>query len=400
MPKLNAYDAAKASLALVTFDRTRWVLKSPEGVRDALRYTRGTALMGFEEDYAGDNVAIPVSVRNDLRDLTQAVVSLGGNRFSHGDCWLFALLAAERLDNLGFVVRENIEFQDGARPRNKLESSVEGITEHVGLYLKNETVLDVNGFSPFSIFVEDHKYEVLNEAELLDRWRKEGNFGSYMDPRDDFALNGRGRTIVEAVAWLNGLVLEKEWTLEDKRNELIGAAMLSKSKVPEMAEERTLIVVHPGSMMGSANQAIGRDLAQSARAALESELQNWSGNIAVLDGFLSDELTGPFGMSIGNALQRCRSKGLYGIRTFGCDSEDPSIEQGVDALIQGLGLNPKSTVCLSGAWYDPENNEGCVNAVQEHLRNRGIDATILDSALHIAPDEPEDDEEPSPGPRM
>lgn len=392
MPKLNAYDAAKASLALVTFDRTRWTLKSPEAVLDALRYTRGTALMGFAEDYAGDNAAIPVSVSNDLKDITQAVVSLGGDRFTHGDCWLFALLAAERLDNLGFVIRECDEFEGPV--------SANVCAEHVGLYLKDESVLDVDGVTSLDKFIGDHRYDVLSEDGLLQRWRKEGGFEHYMDPRDDFALNGRCRTIIEAVAWLNGLILEKEWTLEDKRNELIGAAMLSRSKVPEMAEERTLIVVHPGSMMGSANQAIGRDLAQSARTSLEGELQNWSGNIAVLDGFLSDELTCPFGMSIGNALQRCRSKGLYGIRTFGCDSEDPSIEQGVDALIQGLGLNQKSTVCLSGAWYDPENNEGCVNAVQEHLRNRGIDATILDSALHIAPDEPEDDEEPSPGPRM
>ena len=392
MPKLNAYDAAKASLALVTFDRTRWTLKSPEAVLDALRYTRGTALMGFAEDYAGDNAAIPVSVSNDLRDITQAVVSLGGGRFTHGDCWLFALLAAERLDNLGFVIRECDEFEGSV--------SANVCAEHVGLYLKDESVLDVDGVTSFDKFIGDHRYDVLSEDGLLQRWRKEGGFEHYMDPRDDFALNGRCRTIIEAVAWLNSLVLEKEWTLEDKRNELHGAAMLSFSRVPEMDEDKTLIVVHPGSMMGSANQAIGRDLAQSARTALESELQNWSGNIAVLDGFLSDELTGPFGMSIGNALQRCRSKGLYGIRTFGCDSEDPSIEQGVDALIQGLGLNPKSTVCLSGAWYDPENNEGCVNAVQEHLCNRGINATVLDSALHIAPDEPEDDEEPSPGPRM
>lgn len=72
------------------------------------------------------------------------------------------------------------------------------------------------------------------------------------------------------------------------------------------AVHRVLVLVHPGSACGSANFNIGKFEARAARDALCSELDNWRGDVLVIDGELSDELEfyPSFDLAIRDCLQR------------------------------------------------------------------------------------------------
>lgn len=58
-----------------------------------------------------------------------------------------------------------------------------------------------------------------------------------------------------------------------------------------MNEQRScLVVVHPGSALGSANMNLGKFEARAARAALAFALEQWEGDVVVIHGEMSDEL--------------------------------------------------------------------------------------------------------------
>ena len=85
-------------------------------------------------------------------------------------------------------------------------------------------------------------------------------------------------------------------------------------------------MVHPGSACGSADMNLGGAAASAARAALASEIDAWHGEIAVIDGELSDELHREpwtaFGHSVDGALVRAALDGHRSGRTMGDDGSD------------------------------------------------------------------------------
>ncbi len=151
-----------------------------------------------------------------------------------------------------------------------------------------------------------------------------------------------------------------------------------------------LIVVHPGSACGSADFNIGRDEAGGYRDLMVHDLRNWRGNVLVVDGNLSDELTRY--PSLNSALEGCVAANK-GERIFACAEETPGWVAKVSKSIAHL---PRETaIRFTGAWFHTQDNHGCINAVYSAAQSLGfMKLDILDSAVRIdAGDEDEDYEE-------
>jgi hypothetical protein len=157
------------------------------------------------------------------------------------------------------------------------------------------------------------------------------------------------------------------------------------SNVSEPELRTVLILVHPGSACGSANYNLGPQLAASHREQLAHDLSQWTGDMLVIDGELSDELRGPafrhLGHAITNALGRSRAAGFRTRRSWGCDNVPPHQTDRVRAWIEDGTLDPKTMqISLTGAWYT-EDGGGCVGDVQKALVNAGFDVSIRGSVV-------------------
>ena len=121
-----------------------------------------------------------------------------------------------------------------------------------------------------------------------------------------------------------------------------------------------LILVHPGSLCGSADMNLC-DEADAAREAVIDELNGWSGSILVLDGWLSDEL------------------GLYPLLKKAIPdaiSRSPMLAERLEADV------PLDTpISLTGAWYEPDFDSGCVLHTQQGLLEAGYtNVKVMQSA--------------------
>ena len=166
-----------------------------------------------------------------------------------------------------------------------------------------------------------------------------------------------------------------------------------------------LILVHPGSLCGSADMNLGRYEARSVRDGIRSDLESWTGPIIVIDGSLSDELAQyhVLGGAIDTAVRRAQSAGLIGMRVMGDDDSDFDQVAAVRKLFADGVLNPaEHSPKVTGAWYHPEEDDvGCVNSVYETLLDLGFRPDVLDSAARLEDeydDAEEDDAEPHVAP--
>jgi len=159
-----------------------------------------------------------------------------------------------------------------------------------------------------------------------------------------------------------------------------------------MTKPPILIVVHPGSAVGSCDFHLGRQDGRAAREALVLELNAWRGGIYVIDSELSDELAivPIFGNAIAGALARARAAGLLAGRAVG---DDPEQVERTKELVRTLGCAAQATSFkVTGAWYypdaDAEGERGCVGSVVQALRDMGCEATVSEHAVVEVPDEP------------
>lgn len=151
------------------------------------------------------------------------------------------------------------------------------------------------------------------------------------------------------------------------------------------AKATVLILVHPGSACGSANFNLGSQLAQSYREALAADLDGWTGDMLVIDGELSAELTDPafvsLGKAISNALARCRDAGFRVRRSWGCDNVPPHQAERIRAWIADGTIDARTMdISLTGAWYNNDGG-GCVGGVQENLTSAGFTVSVRDSVV-------------------
>ena len=163
-----------------------------------------------------------------------------------------------------------------------------------------------------------------------------------------------------------------------------------------MTKKPILVLVHPGSACGSADFNLGKSIAGAGRDGIVLDLAAAAGDVVVIDGHFSDEIPHYSNLSkaIDAALEGARERGDLAIRVLGDDSEDFNQVEAAKQVIAENGLLPDHhAVSLTGAWFDHDGDEGCVNSVLEVFRDRGFSATVLDGAMSLEDGQEDDDTE-------
>jgi hypothetical protein len=162
-------------------------------------------------------------------------------------------------------------------------------------------------------------------------------------------------------------------------------------------QEKILVVVHPGSALGSADSNLGGFEARAGRDALQYAFENWDGPVLVIHGELSDEFPSYpiFDRFLKEMIARSRAAGHRCEEVQGDDMSNHNQEKAITKWVKDQGLTPE-TACfeVTGAWYN-EDGGGCVGSVLKRLRKLGYTAEVdSNSALcEIDSDMDDDDEE-------
>lgn len=164
--------------------------------------------------------------------------------------------------------------------------------------------------------------------------------------------------------------------------------------------DRTLVIVHPGSACGSADFNLGSDPARDARMWLCTEIDAWQGGILVIDGSNSDELPSypTLDGALSRALDRAKAAGLLSERVFGCDDVPPHQDEAVRTTVANGWIRPdQGVITVTGCWFDPSDESGCVNGVMDTLEELGFSVTAGEHAVTVQDhDDPDDDDDPDP----
>lgn len=159
-----------------------------------------------------------------------------------------------------------------------------------------------------------------------------------------------------------------------------------------------LVLVHPGSACGSADFNLGRAIAREARETLARQISAWRGGVLVIDGELSDELVDypSLDCSIKDGLRIAKESGHISQRVVG---DDPDQVQRISEFVASLSEQDKSETAftVTGAWFDPNDGEGCVGSVHKQLIALGCKAEVSESAVNVASEDADGlTEQPSP----
>jgi hypothetical protein len=162
-------------------------------------------------------------------------------------------------------------------------------------------------------------------------------------------------------------------------------------------------------MRGSARASLGRAAADAAREEVLHEVATHTGDLIVIDGFLSDELSDQEAEIIETSLIENEAEGHLALRVWGCDAgEDPYLYwrgfglEGRHATFDGQEEAAKAVsemiqdgdVVITGAWVRDDLSSGCATSVMLALKEvlgERCDVTMSDCALR-EPDEELDDE--------
>lgn len=178
----------------------------------------------------------------------------------------------------------------------------------------------------------------------------------------------------------------------------------------EMASEPDaplLVVVHPGSLFGSADMNIGPEAAGEARRRVFEEIYTHDGPIVVIDGALSDEISPSDRAILEEALEDAACNRDLAMRLWGDDAGmappsdwsgrgrlpgSPSLAfdsqmDAARALLQGFpDLLARRRCVVTGAWASDDGMSGCVNAVADVLREMagpGGDIRVSEAAARL-----------------
>lgn len=149
---------------------------------------------------------------------------------------------------------------------------------------------------------------------------------------------------------------------------------------------------------------LGAEAAAQCRQEMQLLVEGWQGAVAVIDGELSDELSGSkrawseWGRAIEEALERAAGSGHLAVRVMGDDSHEYDQHAATRDLVKTHQLDPAhTTITLTGAWVD-DSGDGCVHGVREVLEKLGFEPVVSD-AMNLdfgLDDELSSDEEISP----
>lgn len=168
---------------------------------------------------------------------------------------------------------------------------------------------------------------------------------------------------------------------------------------------KTLVLVLPGSMFGSAESQLGRK-AREYRNAVAEEILSHDGYFAVIDGFLSDEIQRGFDdvieRGLSNAILAAERVGclnsVSAVRMYGCDTGESAYAgwqenrsccldkyfDGPDDAAEFLSEHLEtSEITVTGAWATLDDSSGCVNGVAQTLRSLmpNIQVRISETAI-------------------
>ena len=136
-------------------------------------------------------------------------------------------------------------------------------------------------------------------------------------------------------------------------------------------ENALLIVVHPGSLCGSADMYL-RGWAEGTRGSIAAEIARWQGAVAIVTGDLDDELDLPKYSTLKEALAKAT------FRTYGAPFND-TLRSAAARIAKHFGLTKGAQVVVTGAWNDHDGT-GCVTCVADALKRRGFGIDISDNA--------------------
>ena len=187
------------------------------------------------------------------------------------------------------------------------------------------------------------------------------------------------------------------------QNQNIAATVAGLSDLP-----KTLVLVLPGSLFGSAKSVLGYVAANKYIDAIARQILDHDGNFVVIDGFLSDEISRGFddiietGLSnaIVAATQAECFNSVSAVRMYSCDTGDPAYhgwEVGRSHCLQKdfasqsdavkflSGRLQTSAIEVTGAWATLDDSSGCVNHVAAVLRSHmpHISVRISETALFV-----------------
>lgn len=165
----------------------------------------------------------------------------------------------------------------------------------------------------------------------------------------------------------------------------------TSSKATHIELPKTLVLVLPGGMFGSAESQLGRK-AREYRNAVAEEILSHEGHFAVIDGFLSDEIQRGFDdvieKGLSNAILAAERAGclnsVSAVRMYGCDTGESAYDgwqenrsccldkyfDGPDDAAEFLSEHLEtSEITVTGAWATLDDSSGCVNGVAQTLRS-------------------------------
>jgi hypothetical protein len=144
------------------------------------------------------------------------------------------------------------------------------------------------------------------------------------------------------------------------------------------------VIVHPGSLCGSADFDLGREGGDSLRKAVLADLASLSGHVLVIHGELSDEIADYPDLFEGLQAMRARIKGERHSYTsitacaLGAEDWEQDVAAALAKLLKRIGHLPPCLI--TGAWFYGDGN-GCVEAVAEIATQAGLTPKILPGAM-------------------
>lgn len=165
--------------------------------------------------------------------------------------------------------------------------------------------------------------------------------------------------------------------------------------------EKVLVVVHPGSALGSADSNLGGFAARAGRDALQWAFDHWEGSVVVIHGNLSDDLPyyPEFRASLIGMLARAKAAGNRSDEIQGDDRAIHNQEAAISQWVVEQKLTPGNTEFeLTGAWYNGGTHfvgkdYGCVGSVLERLLKMGFLASVDERSVLDEPDQKYDESE-------
>jgi hypothetical protein len=166
------------------------------------------------------------------------------------------------------------------------------------------------------------------------------------------------------------------------------------------------VLVHPGSLCGSADFSLTEAVADAKRNAIANELDRHEGHLLVIDGELTAELGDrpELASAIERCLSRCTGNGRICERVVGLDDPDDDREHFTQSLVPileriGQAVGWETEVVVTGAWYEEDHSSGCVTAVVEMLLAAGFERVVVSETVMSLDDGPVEIATP-PSPRL